>query len=555
VNWGRWAAIGAGVLIALGSVTESFIVTSRGGLGLLYTHWVPGREPPFYPPSFRWFWEYPSFLGVFGVAFPASVVALALAAGLGAAAQIIPTVAVAKRAISVAVAAFLCTAFTGFAAGPTGWSFYALCVGALALCAAPFANIASAERADPERTAEVLRNLRGLGPVPATSASRPPPSQMPQGSLPPIPALEAERSPSSVQATRPAPSVAPSRRKPPPIRGSAQKCRHGLHYDPVKNPEGCAICRRELGVDQSESVKSTPWLALGAVVLVLAGLVVFVGRRVSSASPLASVEGVASSASGAWSGGASPDQAAAGSIQLALDAAKPPRSPIERARNATVVIKTRIGGGAGFFVSAGCDVLTNRHVVMIDPEELKRIQKLTTARLKMVDSLRNSIGDREETKASLDVLEAEAQRGWAALQNVQLGMDVQVFTIDGKERRVLSQRTSPKQDLALLHVEGEGCPVIPFADVHDVPQGETLFGIGNPRGLEYSVTSGVLSRIAEEAGQSWIQTDTPINPGNSGGPLLTKDGKAVGVNTLVDVRSQGIGFAIPIQVATSEFSL
>jgi serine protease Do len=83
--------------------------------------------------------------------------------------------------------------------------------------------------------------------------------------------------------------------------------------------------------------------------------------------------------------------------------------------------------------------------------------------------------------------------------------------------------------------------------------GDWVFAIGNPYRLEHSVTAGVVSskgrKIYDASFDAYIQTDAAINPGNSGGPLVNADGEAVGINSAVSTQGQGIGFAVPINVA------
>lgn len=107
-------------------------------------------------------------------------------------------------------------------------------------------------------------------------------------------------------------------------------------------------------------------------------------------------------------------------------------------------------------------------------------------------------------------------------------------------------------DIALIEIEGKGSPVKMYSGA-SVSEGEDVIAIGNPIGLEYSVTKGIVSSIRRSKDKSkplskeykYIQTDVPINPGNSGGPLFM-NGKVVGINTLKIVSEdvEGIGFAI-----------
>jgi 2-alkenal reductase len=112
-------------------------------------------------------------------------------------------------------------------------------------------------------------------------------------------------------------------------------------------------------------------------------------------------------------------------------------------------------------------------------------------------------------------------------------------------------------DLAIVKVDATGLPTAPIGDSSTIQVGQQAIAIGSPLGqFTDSVTSGIISAIGRsipvDAGtvlNNLIQTDTPINPGNSGGPLLDPSGAVIGINTAVAGGSQGIGFAIPINVA------
>ncbi len=105
-------------------------------------------------------------------------------------------------------------------------------------------------------------------------------------------------------------------------------------------------------------------------------------------------------------------------------------------------------------------------------------------------------------------------------------------------------------DIALLKVDvKDTLPYLTFADSDKARVGEWVLAIGNPFGLEHTVTSGILSakgrNINSGPFDNFLQTDASINPGNSGGPLLNMDGQVVGINTAIIASGQGIGFAIP----------
>ena len=107
-------------------------------------------------------------------------------------------------------------------------------------------------------------------------------------------------------------------------------------------------------------------------------------------------------------------------------------------------------------------------------------------------------------------------------------------------------------DLAVLKIAGAGWNFLPFADSSKLRQGEVVFAVGNPRGLENSVSMGIVSAaermLDPDSSQAFIQTDAPINPGNSGGPLVNTRGQIAGINTFIVSSSggnEGLGFAIP----------
>ncbi|OLC15881.1 MAG: hypothetical protein AUH29_06725 [Candidatus Rokubacteria bacterium 13_1_40CM_69_27] len=113
----------------------------------------------------------------------------------------------------------------------------------------------------------------------------------------------------------------------------------------------------------------------------------------------------------------------------------------------------------------------------------------------------------------------------------------------------------PKTDLAVLKVDAPSpLPVAELGDSDRLRVGQWAIAIGNPFGLDRTVTVGIISatartRVGVATYESFIQTDASINPGNSGGPLLNLDGKVIGVNTAIVAAGQGIGFSIPINMA------
>lgn len=135
--------------------------------------------------------------------------------------------------------------------------------------------------------------------------------------------------------------------------------------------------------------------------------------------------------------------------------------------------------------------------------------------------------------------------------------NIMVTLKDGREFEATLVGTDPETEIALIQIEGENLPVARLGDSDALEVGEWAIAIGNPFGLQETVTVGIISatgrdRVGITDFENFIQTDAAINPGNSGGPLLNIDGKVVGINTAIFTRSggyMGIGFAIPINMA------
>jgi serine protease Do len=162
---------------------------------------------------------------------------------------------------------------------------------------------------------------------------------------------------------------------------------------------------------------------------------------------------------------------------------------------------TRRGSGTGFIIDADGSILTNHHVV----DGADRI----TVRLSDGRSLRaRVIGSDEDT------------------------------------------------DIALIKIDGQsGLPVAPLGDSSMLRMGDWVCAIGNPLGYDHSVTVGVVSflgrKLFDASLDDYIQTDAAINFGNSGGPLINSRGEVVGINAAISSHASGIGFAVPINGATS----
>ncbi len=137
---------------------------------------------------------------------------------------------------------------------------------------------------------------------------------------------------------------------------------------------------------------------------------------------------------------------------------------------------------------------------------------------------------------------------------VEQADEVNVTLADGRDFKAEVKGLDPKLDVALLKIDtDEELPVARLGDSDGLKVGEWVMAIGNPFGLEQTVTVGIVSAKGRVIGagpyDDFIQTDASINPGNSGGPLFNIHGEVVGVNTAIIAGGQGIGFALPINAA------
>ena len=189
-------------------------------------------------------------------------------------------------------------------------------------------------------------------------------------------------------------------------------------------------------------------------------------------------------------------------------------------RNTAALLSTQRSTGSGIILSDDGFIVTNAHVV----EGARRIQvRLTMARV--------GSGRTPTFEPEVKLLEAKL-----------MGVDRDV-------------------DVALIKIDRSGLPHLQLGNSDAVRQGELVMAFGNPRGLEGSVSMGIVSSTARELHPddflAYLQTDAPINPGNSGGPLVDAQGHVVGINTFILSQSggsEGLGFAIPSNMVSSVYS-
>jgi len=178
------------------------------------------------------------------------------------------------------------------------------------------------------------------------------------------------------------------------------------------------------------------------------------------------------------------------------------RDNVARTEGAVVMVQTPSGLGSGFILTPDGYLITNDHVIQ------------------------------GETRIAV-VIFGKDERGVLKKTKVE---DVKIVA------------TNPHVDLALLKMEGvKDLPIAYLGDSDGLTPGQTVYAIGNPHGLDRTVSEGIVSTLNRVMdGQTHIQTTTPINPGNSGGPLFNLKGEVIGVVDLGGVMTEGLNFAIPV---------
>jgi len=171
------------------------------------------------------------------------------------------------------------------------------------------------------------------------------------------------------------------------------------------------------------------------------------------------------------------------------------------------------------------------------------------------------IPDREFKQQSLGSGFIVDKNGYIITNNhvVDKADEIKVKLSEGKEYKAKVIGRDPKTDLVLIKISSlfGDLPTLPLGDSEKVKVGEWVLAVGNPFGLEHTVTKGIISATGRVIGSgpydNFLQTDAPINPGNSGGPLINLKGEVIGINTAIIASGQGIGFAIPSNLAKQVF--
>jgi len=280
-----------------------------------------------------------------------------------------------------------------------------------------------------------------------------------------------------------------------------------------------------------------------------------------------------------------------------------PANDIETAAMATVAVRTSFGYGSGFFVTGDGYILTNRHVIRLnpttgtkdDPKAASTVKTLERFQAKLdrevqrleqacsdLDAFRQYIDGQPES-STRDFNEKRYREGLQRFRRWEKSVNEQRQKLDSERSRfetsLVQQRLdaslaglnrnftvyladntplyayvveiSDQYDLALLKVDGYTTPFIRSSPPFASAQGDPVYAIGNPVNLRNSVASGVVSGFEGP----FVKTNAQIYPGNSGGPLVTTQGRVIGINTFKKLthKFEGLGFAISISVALDAF--
>lgn len=279
-----------------------------------------------------------------------------------------------------------------------------------------------------------------------------------------------------------------------------------------------------------------------------------------------------------------------------------PSNNIEKAVIGVVAIETPIGSGTGFFITDTGYIITNKHLFRVTEQEKNRRQTARSQAEEQIKSIKNNL-DLEQEKLALfekqladykkQISTSTQQDKTYARENYSIELKrYQSWLADFKSRKKAfdhklsdyRDRTSRENysetlsylkenflirladnskqnarlvilskqfDLALLKLDGYKTPYLDPADRNGLFQGQQVYAIGNPANLKNSASAGIMSGFEG----IYIKTDAKIYPGNSGGPLITSEGKVVGINTFKKLthKFEGLGFAISMDVVLNEF--
>lgn len=256
-----------------------------------------------------------------------------------------------------------------------------------------------------------------------------------------------------------------------------------------------------------------------------------------------------------------------------------PKQAIANALKATVKIQTEWGTGSGFYITDSF-IVTNRHVVQAKKEDfteerkqidnLKRLVELEKQKIRELVARRNAMAKGPGRK-QLSIIIKEHKRQLAKIlpelkqreqqltekeNAIRTAATITVFMSDGTEYSGYLSEISDNYDLALISTSNTEHSKIPLPPPGSrLKQGDKVYTIGSPVGLQNTVTAGIFSSYRQHNNDPkvYLQTDAAINPGNSGGPLIDERGYVYGINTMILSNTEGIGFAIPVEEVFNDF--
>ncbi len=232
----------------------------------------------------------------------------------------------------------------------------------------------------------------------------------------------------------------------------------------------------------------------------------------------------------------------------------------ESAGNTTIATPPGLGNGPVSYA----DAVEMAAPAVVNVYTAKRVQEQTSSLFN--DPLfRYFFGDRfqqqrERLQTSLGSGVIISDQGFLLTNNhvVQGAEEIQVMMLDGRSYSAGLVGADPDSDLAVLKIDADDLPSVVVGQSDNLRVGDVVLAIGNPFGVGQTVTLGIVSATGRNSlgistYENFIQTDAAINPGNSGGALINARGELVGINTAIFSKSggsQGIGFAIPMSLAT-----
>lgn len=280
-----------------------------------------------------------------------------------------------------------------------------------------------------------------------------------------------------------------------------------------------------------------------------------------------------------------------------------PKTDIQKASIGTVTVFSAMGKGSGFFINENGYIISNKHVIKGDERQNKRNEEYYNDTDLEIKNIKQYFYEEEkkltEMKKNLKKWQEAIQSEGGTLRKKKMEekylAELKRYNrykkeLENKKKRFKNQKrqydegkndykrraslarvkrnfkimlkddtelqaylvaASKDHDLVLLKLDGYKTPYIETEDYRYKVQGERVYAVGSPIGLRDSVCAGIISGFTDD----YIKTDAKIYPGNSGGPLITKEGKVIGINTLkmITYKFEGLGFAIPVTTALKEF--